>query len=75
MTQQLYLYNTLLTTSHVGLITIFACFTLPEHYSDFCVGVQHSVLIYSEIPIVILNVLNFYHQNDQHDPYNIIIKK
>ena len=30
VTLQLYLHNSLLTTPHVGLITIFACFTLPE---------------------------------------------
>ena len=29
---QLYLHETFLTTLHVGLISIFACVTLPEHH-------------------------------------------
>ena len=39
---QLYLHNTLLATPHVGLITTFTCITLPEHYTDISMEVQHS---------------------------------
>ena len=35
-------YITLKTTPHMGLITVFACITLLEHYSGVCMEVEDS---------------------------------